>query len=215
MDRTIQPLNNWGQINYYPVDKYMIRETNCAIHWIVFYPLDSAIQPLNNGARCIKLWYSELDDAIWQTKSTRPAQAWNILLMSSATAPSVVFITFLFFVSLVLIDLYMSIQSCAIDCVLYFFPSNVAHNWNPVPYIFWALKTSRSLPSFGIRGRTWFGESCYVNVYRQTFLVFYQLKQLHNITTEWSIIPYRQHLVNDWTCHKSTSRVSKRAERSF
>ena len=129
--------SNPGQINLYPVDKYMIRETNCAIHWIVFYPLDSAIQPLNNGPRCIKLWYSELDDAIWQTKSTRPAQAWNILLMSSATAPSVVFITFLFFVSLVLIDLYMSIQFCAIDCVLYFFPCNVAHNWNPVPYIFW------------------------------------------------------------------------------
>ena len=193
----------------------MIRETNCAIHCIVFYLLDSAIQPLKNGPRCIKLWYSELDDAIWQTKSTRPAQAWNILLMSSATAPRVVFITFLFFVSLVLIDLYMSIQSCAIDCILYFFPCNVAHNWNPVTYIFWALKTSRSLPSFGIRGRTWFGESCYVNVYRQTFLVFYQLKQLHNVTTEWSIVPYRQHLVHDWTCHKSTSRVSKRAERSF
>ena len=25
-----------------------IRETNCTIHWIVFYPLDSAIQLLNN-----------------------------------------------------------------------------------------------------------------------------------------------------------------------
>ena len=25
-----------------------IRETNCAIHWIDFYPVDSAIQRLNN-----------------------------------------------------------------------------------------------------------------------------------------------------------------------
>ena len=35
---------------------------------------------------------------------------------------------FLSFVSwFVLIDLYMSIQPCAIDCILHFFPCNLAH----------------------------------------------------------------------------------------
>ena len=33
------------QINYYWIS---IRETNYPIHWIVFYPLDNAIQLLNN-----------------------------------------------------------------------------------------------------------------------------------------------------------------------
>ena len=40
------------RINHYPVES--IRETNCIIHWIDFYPVDSAIQRLNNqGQECL------------------------------------------------------------------------------------------------------------------------------------------------------------------
>ena len=49
---------------------------------------------------------------------------------SSATTPGVVFITLHFFSFLswfVLIDRNMSIQSCAFDCILHFFPCNLAH----------------------------------------------------------------------------------------
>ena len=36
------------RINHYRVNKVSIRETNCVIHWIEIYPMDSAIQLLHN-----------------------------------------------------------------------------------------------------------------------------------------------------------------------
>ena len=37
------------RINHFTIQRISIRETNCAIHWIdFFYPVDSAIQRLNN-----------------------------------------------------------------------------------------------------------------------------------------------------------------------
>ena len=37
-----------------------IRETNCTIHWIEIYPLDSAIQRLNNRGSCLVTYVSPL-----------------------------------------------------------------------------------------------------------------------------------------------------------
>ena len=36
------------------IQRISIRETNCAIHWIDFYPVDSAIQCLNNRGQVYK-----------------------------------------------------------------------------------------------------------------------------------------------------------------
>ena len=46
-DSAIQRLNNWGQMNHYPVDKYF-ETNNCAIHWIVIYQVESIIHLSNN-----------------------------------------------------------------------------------------------------------------------------------------------------------------------
>ena len=83
------------------------------------------------------------------------------------------------------VDLYMSIKSCAIDCTLHFFPCHLAHTGIQFNAVYTgALTSSRSLPSFGIRGHTLFGQSCYFTVYTNLFS-FYQLTELHNVTTEW------------------------------
>ena len=47
LDSAIQRLNNRGQINHYPADKY-IWETDCVIHWTEIYPSDNAIHLSNN-----------------------------------------------------------------------------------------------------------------------------------------------------------------------
>ena len=83
------------------------------------------------------------------------------------------------------VDFYMSIKSCAIDCILYFFPCNLAHTGIQFNAVYTrALKSSRSLPSFSIRDHTLFGQSCYFTVFTNLFS-FYQLTELHNVTTEW------------------------------
>ena len=59
-----------GQIT---IQRISIRETNCAINWIDFYPVDSAIQRLNNRGldRC---WI--LKDRIYvQTKELRKSSS--------------------------------------------------------------------------------------------------------------------------------------------
>ena len=104
--------------------------------------------------------------------------------MTSARTPGAVFITFhsfavfLSFLWFVLLDLYMYIQSYAIDCILHFFPcnlalaceyshfsllqkkrlysqANLADTGIQLNSVYTrALKSCTSLPSFGIRGRT-------------------------------------------------------------
>ena len=44
------------RINHYPVD-LSDRETNCVIHWIVIYPVDSAIQLLNNWGQVVLFFF--------------------------------------------------------------------------------------------------------------------------------------------------------------
>ena len=78
------------------------------------------------------------------------------VFLTSATTPGAVFITFHFLVSFfswfVLIYLYMSIQFCAIDCIFILFPCNLANTGIQLNSVYTlALRSSRSLPSFGIR----------------------------------------------------------------
>ena len=63
-------------------------------------------------------------------------------------------------------------------------------HWNPVQCVCtWALKNSRSPPSFGIRGRTWSAKAGF-SLCIQIFLVFHQF--LRNCIISWlndSMIP--------------------------
>ena len=85
------------------------------------------------------------------------------------------------------VDLYMSIKSCVIDCILHFFPCNLAHTGIQFNAVYTrALKSSRSLLSFGIRVILGLAERCYFSVYTNLFSFFFnQLTELHNVTTEW------------------------------
>ena len=84
------------------------------------------------------------------------------------------------------VDLYMSIKSCVIDCILHFFPCNLAHSGIQFNAVYTgALKSSRWLLSFGIRVILGLAERCYFSVYTNLFSFFYQLTELHNVMTEW------------------------------
>ena len=62
------------RINHYPADKYW--ETNCTIHWIDFYPVDSAIQRLNNrGLVIIRLACTKANS--YSNFVTRPPSLWR------------------------------------------------------------------------------------------------------------------------------------------
>ena len=50
-----------GQIT---IQRISIRETNCAIHWIDFYPVDSAIQRLNNRGQMESFFFSTQRDYV-------------------------------------------------------------------------------------------------------------------------------------------------------
>ena len=55
------------RINLYPTDKYYGIETKCAIQCTVIYPVDSAIQLLNNWGQVVScVWYIILPASIFQ-----------------------------------------------------------------------------------------------------------------------------------------------------
>ena len=58
LDSAIHRINHYQRIS--------IMETNCAIHWIEIYPVDSAIRPLNNRGQIDKVFnnYSSSPNAL-------------------------------------------------------------------------------------------------------------------------------------------------------
>ena len=77
------------------------------------------------------------------------------LLQAQSSSSSIFFVSFVS--SFVLIDVYMSIQSCAIDCILHFFPCNLPDTGIQFNSVYTrALKSSRWLPSSASRSSTWY-----------------------------------------------------------
>ena len=77
------------------------------------------------------------------------------LLQAQSSSSSIFFVSFVS--SFFLIDVYMSIQSCAIDCILHFFPCNLADTGIQFNSVYTrALKSSRWLPSSALRSSAWY-----------------------------------------------------------
>ena len=81
---------------------------------------------------------------------------WLQQLLQAQSSSSSFFCCFFRFL-ICLTDVYVSIQSCAIDCILHFFPCNLADTGIQFNSVYTrALKSSRWLPSSALRSSAWY-----------------------------------------------------------